>query len=200
MARNERSWPLSSSAVRKRGFDPATDNPLAHLHPHEVTAALLFVAASGDPRTAITMPSGKHGTWSVLQSGTFHTRFRETFGFELQPYQRKSLEQNAAWRTYVQQLRDQTRDSVMQLLEQQSLDAFQDYTWSRKAAREAGDYKETRVAAGDHLDRIGATKKPDTQAQQVVVVLRGRNFDEGSLDKELPAIEAEVVVPEPESV
>lgn len=176
------------------GFDPEKDNPLQVLYPHEAVTAELFVLAQREPRTAATMPPNP-GKWGTLRSGVFTQRFREMFGFDLTPSDRKGLESNLAWRAYVTKLQAQTREAVMEKMRQDALAAYQDYTWSRTAAREAGDYKETRIAAGDHLDRIGATEKPTEGGQSVLVVLRGRNFDEHSLDKQLPETTSEIVVP-----
>lgn len=187
------SFPLSRSRVLRDGFDPAKDNPLAVLHPHEATVAELFVLAAGDPMTARTMPPGKDSTYKAMRSGAFLTRFREAFGYEMSSKMRSNLEKNPAWRCYAAQLRTQTRDAVMAKLKMDALSAYQDFKWSREKARLVGDYKETRLAAGDHLDRIGATEKPEAVAHNVVVVLKGRNFDEATLMRELPSTTVEVV-------
>ncbi len=186
-------FPLSRKRVTVEGFDREKDNPLAFLHPNEALAAELFVLAAGDPATVATMPAGKPRKWSVLLSGAYATRCREAFGFDLMPHHRKGLQDNPAWQAYVRKLTQEPRDAVMAMLKTQSVAAAKDYLWSREAAKQAGDYKETRVAAADHLDRIGATEKPENVAQNIVVVLRGRNFDEGNLMRELPATEVEVV-------
>ena len=175
------------------GFDPEKDNPLALLYPHEALTAELFVLTQMDPRTASITPNTK-AKWGTLRSGTFMAAFREKFGFDLNASHRKNLEMNPAWRHYVAKLQTQTREAVMEKLRSDALAAYHDYTWSREAARKAGDYKETRVAAADHLDRIGATEKPTEGGQQILVVLRGRNFNEDSLNKQLPESSAEIVV------
>jgi hypothetical protein len=192
-------FPTSKSLAVRSNFDPAKDNPLQFLHPNEVTCAELFVLASGDPMLVRTMPPGPPRKWGVLRSGTYGTRFKELFGYDLQPWQKKSLETNPAWRAYVTFLQTQTRDAVLQLLKNDAIAAYQDFKWSREEAKKKGDYKETRLAASDHLDRLGATEKPMNQVLNAVIVLKGRNFDEQNLMRELPAMEVEVVsVTEPD--
>lgn len=190
---NEYSFPMSRDRVKDAGFDAASDNPLAFLHPHEARAAELFVLAEGDPITASTMPSGPARTWSVLRSGTYLTRWQGLFGFEMTRRHRAALEGNPAWRAYVNQLRTKTAEAVLARLEADGLEAYTHYTEARKMALKAEDYRELGKQAGDHLDRIGATKKPQPPVQQAVVIIRGRNFDETTLDKQLPEPEIEVV-------
>jgi len=190
---NQYSYPLSGRRARITEPFKAGDNPLAILHPHEARTAELFVLVERDPAVTITLPAGAVKTWSVLLSGLFRERFHIMFGFDLLPKHRKSLTENPAFRAYVTQLREQPRDAAMQQLEQDALAATTDYLDARRMAKKAEDYKVLHLQAGDHLDRIGVSKKPDMQAQQVVVVLRGRNFTETDLDKELPAIEVETV-------
>jgi hypothetical protein len=76
----------------------------------------------------------------------------------------------------------------------------EDYLWSRTAAREQGDYKEVRMAAVDHLDRLNITLKKDApQVAVQTIVLRGKNFGIDTLDDPTPAIEtAEIVQEEPD--
>lgn len=189
------NFPLSYKKAVAQGFVMGKDNPLSILNPNEAAAAELFALCRADPRTAKTMPAGPERKWGVLRSGAFGTAFRETFGFDINSHVRKCLELNMAWRAYVEQLRTQTRAAVMDKLKQDALAAYHDYTWSRTEARAQGDYKETRVASADHLDRIGATEKADQVTQNVVVVLRGRNFTEDTLNRELPETTFELVVP-----
>lgn len=177
-------FPLSRVHTKHRAFQPG-DDPLAILYPHEVTAAELYVLEGGPIKGA-----------SSQKRPAFATRFREHFGFELSSNLWSGLRKNPAWTAYVRQMQEQTRAVVMRKLEQQALPALKDYLWSREQAREAGDYKETRIAAADHLDRIGATEKPTDGPTQVVVLLKGRNFEVGALERTLAPVEHEIVVSE----
>lgn len=183
-------FPLSMNTAQKQ-WDG--DNPFSVLHPHEVKAAELYALVDRDPATAATLRPGPKRKWSTMLSTAFEGRFRETFGIELTPRMRRGLEKNPAWAKYVRELQEQSREAVMQLLRSGALEAHADFVDSRKMARKAGDYKELRMAAADHLDRIGATEKPTNQAQMIVVTLKGRNFDEATLMKELPETTVEVV-------
>lgn len=171
-------FPLSHRRVMITGFDYTKDNPLAHLFPNEAICAELFVLCEQDPRTARTMPSGKLNTYSVMRSGNYLARFKDTFGIDMMPHVRKALERNAAWRGYLLKLRTQTREALMDSLKASGLAVMKDYQWAREEAKRQGDYKETRVAAGDHLDRIGASeKKPENIVQNLVVVLKGMSTE-----------------------
>ena len=191
------SFPSSTKLVRTLGYEESRHNPLQFLLPGEVKAAEIFAMVSRDPTAGQTYPPGPVRKWSALRSGSFNTRFHEATGFSLSYKHRKSLEENAAWRHYVRMLLEESKDVVMQKLKNDALEAYDTYKWSREAARLEGDYKEARLAAADHLDRIGATEKPQPQQQVQVIVLRGRTFEEGNLMKELPettADEAEIVI------
>lgn len=195
LRKNADRFPLSRKRAEPNGFIgyvSGRDDPLTILHPTEALTAELFVLCQSDPRQMKTMrkPIRK---WAGLHANHFVDSFREKFGFDLQASDRKGLEQNIAWRDYVEKLQTQTREAVMAKMRTDALQVYDDYTWSRTEARTQGDYKETRLAAADHLDRIGATEKPEVGAQNVIVVLRGRNFDEQTLMRELPVTEVEVV-------
>lgn len=191
--------PSSRNLACRANYDQAKNNPLQFLHPWEIQAAELFVMCEKDPLTLPTMPPqhvGRPKKWGVLMSGTFGTRFCEAAGFNLHTKHRKNLEGNPAWRHYVQQLKEETKNVVLQKLKTDALEAYDTYKWSREAAKGAGDYKEARLAAGDHLDRIGATEKPREQSQNVVVILRGRNYDETTIlnePEEAEVLSVEVV-------
>ena len=91
---------------------------------------------------------------------------------------------------YVQKLASMGRAVVRERLMQTAPDAVEDIIWAREKAREMEDYKETRLAAGQHLDMIGATEKAGAgTVNMVTVVLRGRNFDSDTLEKALPIVE-----------
>lgn len=189
-----RTFVLSSKSART---DWDGSNPLSVLHPHEARAAEMYVLCDRDPATVPTLPSGRKRKWGVLLSGAFGTRFQEKFGIECTSRIRKGLEGNPAWRAYVTMLTDQTRDAILKRLEQDGLEAYEDYIGARGMAKQAGDYKALGLQAADHLDRIGATQKPSVEQHQIVVVLKGRNYDENTLMQELPATTVEVVtVPE----
>jgi len=164
-------------------------DPLEVLTPHEVAAAELYARLYTDP----TIPRDRQGriTWGGA--------FRETFGCDLASKTWNSLRRNKAWQLYVTQLRTQTRDTVLKKLEGGAMAALQDYIWSRQTAKAKGDYKEVRLGAQDYLDRLGATMKPTVvEERNVVVILRGANFDQHTLAKPLPMLEAEIVQEEPD--
>lgn len=105
---------------------------------------------------------------------------------------------NPAARRYVRHTRETMRDAAMKRLKDVTPEVVDDYFWARQAARQASDYKETRLAAADHLDRIGVSEKPPTTTVQVAAItLRSRNFDEADLLKESPLLEGEVVAEQP---
>ena len=188
-------FPLSRRRVLAAQFDAERDDPLHFLHPHEAKTAELFALLENTPETIQTTPPFK-SKWAALRSGNIATRFQETFGYELTPRIRKGLEENPAFRAYVKYLQTQSRDAVIALMQRDALDAYDDHKWSRKRAKEKDDYKETRLAAADHLDRIGATQKPTVTQQSVVVILKGRNYDEKNLLAEsTEEIEVEIVQP-----
>lgn len=187
---------------RKRAVQEfkAGDNPLAILHPEEQKCAEIVALVELDPSTAPTMMIGGTRKWAALHSGAFASRFQELFGYELTSVRKSQLVQNPAWKAYVEELRKGSRDVVMERLRRESLDVAEDYIWSRKQARKQGDYKEARLAAADHLDRIGLTEKPQPTQQQTIIVLKGRTFDAESLMRELPAPSTEEIVVEPEQL
>lgn len=174
----------------RQHWDSGKD-PLEFLYPHEITAAEIWTSMRLDP----SQPKN----WAGIPKDkrAFGTRFCEHFGFELTSGMKHGLMTNPAWNAYVRSLMLQTRDAVMKKLEGTAFRAAENYLWAQEKARETGDYKETRVAAADHLDRVGATQKPELTKQAVVVILQSRNFTERSLTKELPTVEAaEIVVEE----
>lgn len=168
--------------------DWSRENPLSVLHPHEVKCAELYVVALSDPHTTRTMPLGDFSKWAVLKSGGFSTRFSECFGYELTTKISDGLKNNPAWRALVQSYLTQSRDAVLAKLKAEGLAAAEDFIWSRRRAKEKDDYKATREAAGDHLDRIGATEKPQQVAAQTVVILQGRNYTDKNLSEPMEAI------------
>ena len=190
------AFQTSTRLAMKAAYDQTKHNPLQFLHPCEILAAEIFVGVEKDPETRATFPKGKERKWSGLQSGAFGTRWKTRMGFDLTFQNRKALEANPAWRHYVLQLKEAQKEVVMQRLKADVLDAYEDYTWSRKAARAAGDYKETRLAGADHLDRVGATEKPRETQPMVTVYLQSKTFAGGNLMKELPEVTAEEIVVE----
>lgn len=194
MARSPQNpmFPLSRSTKQFLAHWDEGKDPLEFLNPGEVTAAELWVSMRMDPGSPKNWASG------YPDKRAFATKFREHFGFELSSAMRQGLMLNPAWRAYTKSLMSQTRDAILKRLEATGFEALQDYLKSREMAKEAGDYKELRVGAADHLDRIGATQKPEITKQSVVVVLQSRNFNERSLTKELPAVEAAEIVVESE--
>lgn len=188
---SQNTFPLSVKRVIKDGFDKEKHDPLHFLHPHEAKAAELFALMDGQPETVSTLP-GTPRKWTTMLSGAFCTRWRETFGYEITPRIRKGLELNPAWRHYVYLLKTKPRDAVMKLLEEQGMAAARDFIEARVMAKAAADYKELRLAASDHLDRLGATQKPTAVQQNVVVVLKGRNYTAENLG--LDNEDAEIVV------
>lgn len=185
----------SKPVATKAGYDQTKHNPLQFLHPCEILAAEIFVGVDKDPQTRNTYPKGKERKWSGLQSGAFGTRWRERMGFDLGFQHRKALEENPAWRHYVLQLKESQKEVVMARLKQDAIDAYDTYKWSRESAKAAGDYKEARLAAADHLDRIGATEKPREIQPNVVVILKGSVSPETVFSE---PIEAEVIEMLPE--
>lgn len=170
-------------------------NPLAFLYPHEIKMAELWAVCERDPALGPTLPNPKlKRTWDTLQSGLFAQHYLATFGHQITSAHRKELHHNPAWVAFARSLLESSREAILRRLEADGLDAFHDYVWARKEARLQGDYKETRVGAADHLDRIGATQKPQESVPNLVVVLQGRNFTADTLDKELPALSNEIVV------
>lgn len=163
-------------------------DPLDILYPHEVQAAQLYHDLNSNPAHQ------KNQFGNVRDKRVFATAFREHFGFELTSKIRKYLMDNPAFRAYVKSLQHQTADAIIRRLEADGLTAYQDYLESRRMAKEAGDHKELRLGASDHLDRIGATKKTDTIQREVVVILKGQNFGEADLLKALPAISNEIII------
>lgn len=163
----------SKTLAVRSGYDPSKHNPLQFLHPCEKLAAEIFVGVHNDPQTRPTYPKGKERKWSGLLSGAFGTRWKDACGYDLLPKNRKSLQDNPAWQHYVRMLMEEQVAVVKQKLREDALDAYDTFRWSREKAKAEGDYKEARLAASDHLDRIGATEKPREIAQNVVVVLKG---------------------------
>ena len=82
---------------------------------------------------------------------------------------------------------------VVEALRQDAWDAYQTFKWSREKAVETGDYKEARLAASDHLDRIGATEKPREIVPNLTIVLQGKNADAANLLAPMTEIVVEAV-------
>lgn len=101
---------------------------------------------------------------------------------------------NPAAKRYARKQKEDLRALAMRRLKDSIPEVVDDYHWARQAAREAGDYREVRVGAADHLDRVGATEKPPTQVAQVAVIqLRGRNFGAENLLAPSPELIGEVI-------
>ena len=112
----------------------------------------------------------------------------------------KKLLASSRARQYKQYLRKRMRLLALRSMTKRLPEVVEDYHWSRETAREQGDYKEVRMAAIDHLDRLGVTLKREVPAQAVqVVVLKGRNFDLSDIDKPTPLIETAEIVQEPDA-
>lgn len=180
----------STKLALQSHYDEGKHNPLQFLHPCEKLAAEIFVGVHNDPASRVTYPKGKERTWSGLLSGAFGSRWKESCGYDLTPSNRKRLESNPAWRHYVRMLMEEQTSVVKQKLRDDALDAYDTFKWSRETARRQGDYKEARLAASDHLDRIGATEKPREIAPNVVVVLQSGSTPETIFAQ---PIEAEVI-------
>ena len=176
------AFPLSY--IRAREWTKGQD-PLDILTPPEVIAAQMWVSQYPD----------QEPTAGVLRRAVpFATAFQERFGFELTSRIKKALYDNPAFRAYIKSLQHQSADAIIRRLEADGANAYQDYLESRRMAKDAGDHKELRLGAADHLDRIGATKKTDTVQREIVVVLRSKNFEDDQLTKALPPIDHEIVV------
>ena len=121
------------------------------------------------------------------------------YAVKLSPDEAWAAVDNAAGRRYRATMRERLRAHALRKLGKQVPAVVEDYLWSRTAAKDQGDYKEVRMAAVDHLDRLGITLKREQQAVQVqTIVLRGRNFDASTLDAPTPEIEAAEIVQEEE--
>jgi hypothetical protein len=91
------------------------------------------------------------------------------------------------------------RKIALRTLTKHTTDVVDDYLWSRKQAKDQLDYKEVRLAAVDHLDRLGITLKKDAPQQQAqIIVLKGSNFDASTLDTPTPEVLATEILPEGE--
>ena len=170
----------------------AGDDPLKYLLPWEQKAAEVYVRV------------GTHPEMTNMQGNPYADDFHAQLFLELPTLPRRGdkyylarLRMNAAWMAYVKYLREHARDAVLNTLHDKAGRAVDNYLWAQEAARKAEDYKETRVASADHLDRIGATEKPPTQVVQVAnIVLRGRNYSTANLLAEGPQLEGEAVTEE----
>ena len=101
---------------------------------------------------------------------------------------------NPACKRYARHIKDNMREAAMKRLKDVVPEVVDDYFWARESARKAEDYKETRLAATDHLDRVGISEKPPTQVAQVAVIqLHARNYSTENLLAETPAVEGEAV-------
>jgi hypothetical protein len=94
-----------------------------------------------------------------------------------------------AGRRYRKALYMKGRKIALRTLSKHTSDVVDDYLWSRKQAKDQLDYKEVRLAAVDHLDRLGITLKRDQPQQQAqIIVLKGSNFDVATLDTPTPEV------------
>lgn len=163
------------------------DDPLQFLLGWEQEAAHLWMRMSRSPELRNARGGVNHFQFATaLNDATSSKRTVRTV---------RRMFLNPAWQAYLGYLKAHTRDAVLDELKRDAFGVVDDYQWARKRSRAVDDYKETRVAAADHLDRIGATEKPQPTAQIAVVTLRGRNFTAEDLDKPSPEI---VLLPEPE--
>src|SRR3990167_3159484 len=127
----------------------------------------------------------KHVDYVMLES-----EVERRYGIKVTQPELKFLSTSPRFRRYLTRMVTSSREVVRERLLESAPDAVEDLIWARETAKAEGDYKETRLASGQHLDLIGAAEKsvPGT-VNVVTVVLRGRNFDADSMDKALPGIE-----------
>lgn len=119
------------------------------------------------------------------------------YGIKWTPDDAWAAVDNMGGRRYRATLRERVRATALKTLSKHVPVVVDDYLWSRTAAKDQGDYKEVRMAAVDHLDRLGITMKKDVAAVQVAtIVLRGKNFDVDTLDEPTPQIEAAEIIQE----
>ena len=181
----------TSARTAKLYFVDGESDPLHFLFPWEQQAAELYVSLALDP-TGMNSFGGNRARRNVYQE-----QFEAEFGIPLTMSRRTQLHGNPAWRAYVQQLKDDARGQALKKLKNKASRAVETYLWAQDTARGSGDYKEARVAAGDHLDRIGATEKPSVQPVQAIqIVVKSRNVDLANPFKELPAVEVVESFPE----
>lgn len=91
---------------------------------------------------------------------------------------------------YRERLKRRGKDAQLRAMSRKLPRVREVYDWSLEAAHEQGDYKVAGDRAAEYLDRLGVTLKKEQAVQPVqVVVLRGKNFDLGTLDKPTPQIE-----------
>jgi hypothetical protein len=94
-----------------------------------------------------------------------------------------------AGRKYRNNLLVRGRKLALRVLQKNTTEVVEDYLWSRTAAKAQLDYKEVRLAAVDHLDRLGVTLKREAPQQQAqIIVLKGSNFDVATLDAPTPEV------------
>ena len=104
-----------------------------------------------------------------------------------------------ACKRYARHTKEHLRDLAMKRLKDAVPEAVDDLFWAREAAKNALDYREVRVGAEGHLDRVGATEKPPTTVAQVAVIqLHGRNYTPDDLMKAGPELLGEAVAAKPE--
>lgn len=162
------------------------DDPLKYLLPWEQKAAELYVRLGAIPEL-----TNKQG---LPYSDEFHTQFWAEMPMLPKRTYLTGLRLNPAWLAYVKYLRDHAREAVLGTLHNTATRAVDNYLWAQEAARKAEDYKETRMASADHLDRIGATEKPPTTTVQVAnIQLHSRNFTAADLLAPSPELEGEVI-------
>ena len=171
----------TGSATAARKFFVEGADPLEFLLPWERIAAEVYVRIGGLPE--MTNRDGDP------YADAFHTQlFVDIPSLPKRAYLRR-LQANPAWRAYVGDLQHHARTHAMSKLQATAQRAVDNYLWAQESARSAGDYKETRMASGDHLDRVGATEKPPDHVVQVATItLRSRNFDETDLLKAGPEL------------
>jgi hypothetical protein len=190
VGRNNVRHEFSLERVR-REYVAGTSNPLEFLYAWEARSAELYVRALNEPAVAYGVGRVRFPEFAKL--------WHDTFKFSLSRRVLDRLQLNPAWQDYVKRLQTEVRASVMDILKRQALDVVDDYEWSRKAARAAGDYKENRLATSDALDRIGASEAAPKNAVTVqTIVLRGRNYSADDLLAESPELVGEVVEEPPQ--
>ena len=196
---DERTPPLSRRAAQKAAIVPIET-------PYSLTPGMEVKRRPGKghpPRQLNIQELRANEIW-LRADGTREERkyfvaseLLRRYAVKLSPDEVWAAVDNAGGRRYRATLRERVRTHALKRLGKQVPAVVEDYLWSRTAAKDQGDYKEVRMAAVDHLDRLGITLKREQQAVQVqTIVLRGKNFDVDTLDEPTPEIETAEIVQE----
>ena len=126
------------------------------------------------------------------------TELKRKYGMEAPASAVLAAVMSRAGKKYRKALWMRGRKIALRALKNNTMDVVDDYLWSRTAAKDQGDYKEVRLAAVDHLDRLGVTLKKEVQQQQaqVIVIKGGGNFDVSNLDTPTPEVLATEIIEE----